>query len=378
MGVSWSLGILGLLTTFIRHRYASKTPNGKLRWDYVFACATAKCALAALVMLTFAVAHGLGNDMWALHYSDLTDAIFYTFMSLAAGTIAIIFAKLSVVALLLQIEDGLQRKRRKALFLIAAVFTTANLLVLPANFTRCTPTRKIWDPLVPGTCNFNFSRYTGMMQSYVTGITDFILALWPISFVVQITHNSLKTKIKIVVLMSMATLPGILGVLRAKQLENNTIYMNFTRNFSEFILFGSLELGLIVILTSVPVLASQFGHKWDKIMARSRSLSTEPIVRMEGPDDLAARQCEDSSSEHLTEPPQVNMHDLDATVSSRSQFVKSHRLEESSMLNTTSQDFARQSFLSGTLNALAYVMGQTKENSSEDNSSQHSDALQVV
>ena len=55
------------------------------------------------------------------------------------------------------------------------------------------------------------------------------MALWPIGIVIHLSRHSLKTKIKIVLLMSAGTLPGIFAILRAKQLQNPDIIRNFTR-----------------------------------------------------------------------------------------------------------------------------------------------------
>ncbi|KAF2156548.1 hypothetical protein K461DRAFT_316786 [Myriangium duriaei CBS 260.36] len=376
MGVSWTLGTLGLLAVVLRHHHASKTPNGKWRWDYIWACLTAKCALLAIVLLTIAAAHGLGNDIWKISYSDLRNVIFWTFLALTAGVIAIIFAKLSVIALLLQIEDGLARKRRFALFTIAGLFTISNLLVIPANYTRCFPARKIWDPIIEGHCDIRFSRYMGMSQSYITGATDLALALWPISIVVQMNSHSLKTKIKIVALMSVATTPGIFGFLRAKQLQQPNIITNFPRRFSEFMLFGSLELGLIVILTSIPVLASQFERMWDKAIPRRarHSVPPAPVLRSIGPDDMAPA------------PLRYHNQTLEALSTSRGNDTKGNTAELSNVeidktlvsngFNTECSPNSelrnsrpRQSFFSDTLSAIAQAM-RTDEGFSASHSSQ--------
>ena len=165
LGVSWTLGFVGVAAVTARWFHARKTPNGKWRWDYIWAHLAAKCALLSIILLTIATSYGLGNDVWNLSYNDLTYAIFFTFMTLAIGVIALLFAKLSVIALLLAIEEELGRKRRIALYAIAVISTVANLLVIPANYTRCYPVRKIWDVAYPGKCDYHFSRYMGMTQS---------------------------------------------------------------------------------------------------------------------------------------------------------------------------------------------------------------------
>lgn len=165
MAVSWTLSIIGLLAVITRYFHARKRPDGRWRWDYFWAHCAAKAALVAIVFLTMAAANGLGNDIWELTYSQIKLAILFTYLALTVGVIAIVFAKLSVIALLLSIEKGLARKRRLALFAIAVVFTAANLITIPANWTRCHPVQKIWDPLVDGTCDIRFSRYMGMAQS---------------------------------------------------------------------------------------------------------------------------------------------------------------------------------------------------------------------
>ncbi|KAF2149045.1 hypothetical protein K461DRAFT_324476 [Myriangium duriaei CBS 260.36] len=264
LAVGWIIVVLALACTVLRYFTASKV-RGRWRWDFIWAALAWGPGAFCIVTYTFAILNGVGNDMANVTYTNVFNAIYYIFITLYAGLIGITFAKLSVIALLLQIEGPLQRRRRTALYVIAIFFSAVNIFMIPLIATQCEPYQRLWYRYLPGSCpRQTLANQLATFQGFTTSVTDLILALWPISIANSLSAP-LAVKIKICLLMGISTLPGIVSIIRTTVIPEVTATTNVTEAYANFLMYCALEFGLISILSSIPVLRPIFERTWHKL-----------------------------------------------------------------------------------------------------------------
>ncbi|KAF2149185.1 hypothetical protein K461DRAFT_281546 [Myriangium duriaei CBS 260.36] len=265
LAIGWTVFGVGTISTVLRYFVASRI-DGRWRWDFIWAALATFITLGSVINFTLAILNGVGNDVKNVTLTNVFNAIFYVRMTVYFGLVGITAAKFSVIALLIQIEGPLIRRRRTALFIIAAFFSIVNLIYIPIAATECVPYNKLWYRYLPGSCpREQFVDSLGKFQGYTSSVTDLILALWPISIVRHLSHP-LPVKIKICLLMGAGTLPGLISIIRTTVIPTNKVVTsNVTRAYSDFLMYCSLELGLVFILTSIPVLRPLYKRIWEKV-----------------------------------------------------------------------------------------------------------------
>ncbi|PNS14925.1 hypothetical protein CAC42_2154 [Sphaceloma murrayae] len=201
---------------------------------------------------------GLGNDASKLTYTEVFEALKYTWITVFIGLVATTFAKFSVVALLLQVQGPNAKKRRMALWAIAGSFAVINVVQLALSTFQCNPPERLWYRYLPGSCprgriagNWNY------LQGSVGAFTDLLLALWPIS-IAWTLQTTLRVKVGFCALMAVGVFPAIASGLRTAKVPAISSSKNPTKDLADFMLWCIVEFWLIVILTSVPVLRPLF------------------------------------------------------------------------------------------------------------------------
>lgn len=107
-----------------------------------------------------------------------------TWMGLILGLVAAAAAKLSIIALLLQVTTKMQPIRRGLLWSVAVFICLVNIAQAAVSLTQCDPANKLWNKLEPGSCpRATFANNFGIFQGSVAVASDFFLALYPTTVV---------------------------------------------------------------------------------------------------------------------------------------------------------------------------------------------------
>ncbi|KAF4550045.1 Hypothetical protein D9617_19g103500 [Elsinoe fawcettii] len=255
--IGWALTVMAVIVVALRG-YAASHQNGKWRWDFIWSVATLIFGVTAWGICFKATLTGLGNDTKNLTYPETFQALRFTWYTIFIGLVATTFAKFSVVSLLLQVQGPSAKKRKIALWAIAASFAVINLLQIVFSATQCTPAERLWYRFMEGSCprgrlagNWNY------LQGSVGAFTDFVLAMWPISIAWNL-QTSMRVKVGFCLLMAVGTLPAIASGLRTVKVPSLSKSTNPTKDLADFMLWAIVEFWSIVILTSVPVLRPLF------------------------------------------------------------------------------------------------------------------------
>jgi len=105
-----------------------------------------------MIPLTLAVYYGLGRHTGELTFPQLFVAAKWFYITLMIALAAVVFAKFTIIALLLTMHGITARKKRLALYFLAFLLVSTSTLPLAMILSHCKPVQKLWDLGLDGTC----------------------------------------------------------------------------------------------------------------------------------------------------------------------------------------------------------------------------------
>ena len=77
----------------------------------------------------------------------------YAVLSETMFILSLMFSKISICVFLLRLlADSLAKKRKYFLYFWIALLFVVNIICVGQQLGQCRPTRRLWDPMVPGKC----------------------------------------------------------------------------------------------------------------------------------------------------------------------------------------------------------------------------------
>ncbi|PSK34052.1 hypothetical protein B9Z65_8378 [Elsinoe australis] len=202
--------------------------------------------------------YGLGNHAKNLSYPQIFASLQWIWYCIFIGLPAVVFAKYSIIALLLSVQGPNAKKRNWALWGIGAFMMVVTIIQICLSVFECKPVAKLWNPTLEGVCPAKraageYSKFQGA----VGATTDFILAVWPVSIVWHL-KTSMKVKVGFCLLMAIGILPTIAVIVRIILLPKISGSADPTFDFTEFMYWAVSELWAVIILSSIPPLRPLF------------------------------------------------------------------------------------------------------------------------
>ncbi|KAF2148953.1 hypothetical protein K461DRAFT_55615 [Myriangium duriaei CBS 260.36] len=263
LGVTWTQATIAVILVALR-AYAARTHLGKMRWDFIFVTIGVAGGTTALSCLTVGSLHGIGMHINHLELTDLWIVLRFTWIGLMTGLVGITFAKLSIVALLLQITTPVQPRRRALLWSIAILLVVVNAIQIPVSLTQCTPMPYLWDRSVPGgSCpRQTMANNYGYFQGAVAVLVDVVLALYPVTVIWSLSL-SVRTKVAFCLLMA----GGLMTYYSRRLVETHDI----TYELYPYLMWAMIEGFFVILLGSIPPLRPLF----ERIFKRKKETDTE-------------------------------------------------------------------------------------------------------
>ena len=167
--------------------------------------------------------YGLGRHNVYLDEHDMVLAEKYLFVSQPPYAWALVFAKISMSCTLLRILGESLRWR----YVLYGIIVTQILIGVTINsfqFSLCKPLSAIWDPVVaaaPGTvCSAPEVAQTSIwVTASITILTDVILSLIPLTFIVRI-QRPLRERIAVAVIMGLGIIASISSIYKTTLAKN--------------------------------------------------------------------------------------------------------------------------------------------------------------
>ncbi|CAO2649944.1 Nn.00g012360.m01.CDS01 [Neocucurbitaria sp. VM-36] len=181
--------------------------------DYVCAVAYILVVVNSILLLA-AVPYSFGHSPTAFFLSDAQEAFKHAAIAQPIWAWAMAAIKTSFALMLLRIEQSIKLRRFLwAMIAIQVILGVYNTLTI---FLQCVPFYKAWDLVgsVPGTCwARRVQSISTICVSVLNILTDFALALMPISFLRKI-QRPVRERIIVGALMGLGVFAGIASILK--------------------------------------------------------------------------------------------------------------------------------------------------------------------
>ncbi|KAH7115354.1 hypothetical protein B0J13DRAFT_459745 [Dactylonectria estremocensis] len=201
--------------------YTRLRPNFRLWWDDYTIILSMALATITWILLLLAIKNGLGRHNYYLSAEQSTEAAKYLFIQQPFWAWALSISKVSIALLLLRINRD-SRPWRMSLYLMIALLLLIAAAINVFQFSTCRPLTAVWDKAIPGaTC---LPREVVQVSIYVlsslTIVTDFILALIPINFILKLVSLRPREKAALGVVMALGLIAGIGGIIKTLQVKS--------------------------------------------------------------------------------------------------------------------------------------------------------------
>ncbi|KAK0301577.1 hypothetical protein LTR82_018238 [Friedmanniomyces endolithicus] len=223
--------------------------------------------------LTVSVVYGTGNHQGLLTPSDLMRCNLWSWIGQIMAIISLVFGRFAVIAFLFALQAPIYPRWRLSVFFVGAAQAIINIIEIGLILHQCTPTRKLWDPSVQGTCyNIEICSKVGFLQGSIGAFSDAFLALYPIVFIAPLQQKT-HTKVGLCLALGGGLIASGAGIVKTYQISAITHAQDITYAILDLLIFVSTEMWLIMIFGSLPTVCGTIVTKGKNMKARATGQS---------------------------------------------------------------------------------------------------------
>ncbi|KAH7009008.1 hypothetical protein EDB80DRAFT_683986 [Ilyonectria destructans] len=239
--------IFMLLRFFCKHRYGKA-----VGWDDSLLGFSWVCLVLYVSLTTASCQRGIGMHLTDIPTDHLSVAIKLLYIGEFFAILAVAISKTSFAVTLLRL--AVRPWHSYVIWFIIVSLNTVMLLCGIFQFVQCSPTEKLWNLNVSGTCwdpriQINYAIFAG---SY-SAAADFTLALFPW---LLIWHLQMRTREKagVAVAMSLGVLAGITAAIKTSYIPEIIRWADFTYSSANLLIWAASETAVTIIAASIPFL----------------------------------------------------------------------------------------------------------------------------
>ncbi|KAJ6096432.1 hypothetical protein N7486_007178 [Penicillium sp. IBT 16267x] len=262
LGVTWAEMGLAFILIILRAKNASICPSRQLssglfglRWDFVWVIIAFTVALVAQTTMTVSVRYGLGTHQNLLSPDGIVNTNLWSWIAQVIAILDLVIARIAVIAFLLTIQNGTRSKGRYLLYVVGATQAIINVIEVGLIFKQCTPTAKLWNSNLPGTCDgIVICSQVGFAQGSIGAFSDFFLAGYPVYVIGRLQVMKLSTKFGLCLIMGGGLIAGIAGINKTLAIASITKVEDLTYAIYKLNTWVLTEMWFIIIFGSIPTL----------------------------------------------------------------------------------------------------------------------------
>ncbi|KAI0479211.1 hypothetical protein GGR56DRAFT_665046 [Xylariaceae sp. FL0804] len=255
------LALAGLAVSLrIVARLQAKLP---IWWDDFFVVISFFSCVALCALPAALGAHGLGTDIWAVPFSDITEILKGVFAVYLLFIASRSLVRLSILLFLHRIFGHIKLARQ--LFQISFVIVSASAVAFLLTFAcGCTPTSywwTQWDGAHEGYCiNTNITIWACTIIALAFDVWILVI---PLPFIVRL-HLPMRKKVLSAVMFGLGIVVVIISGLMIQSIDTFTLSSNPTADFVPLATWGGLEVYVAIICACLP----NFHTLWKALYAR--------------------------------------------------------------------------------------------------------------
>ncbi|KAL3474081.1 hypothetical protein BJX99DRAFT_186751 [Aspergillus californicus] len=256
LAVSWPLFTIGAVLAGLRVWVRTHILRS-WGWDDVFIILAMLCATTNTVLATVSAHYGTGR-----HASDLSDdqivlSTKFNWLSQGFHVMSTNWGKVSIGIFLLRI---IQKAKHHEPVMYAGIIllTIINTVCVYTIYGQCTPTARLWDSEVEGSCwDANTQKNYAFFQGSSSALSDLVLAVYPL-FTIWKLQMPLKVKIGLGCVLSLGIIAMIAAIVKTVNLASLSARADYPWDTVDLTIWIAIEQYLIIIAACIPTLTPLF------------------------------------------------------------------------------------------------------------------------
>lgn len=233
-------------------------------WDDWTILAAMSMAILLLAFNSVEVYYGYGRHEFYLSPTEQLESTKYNILATAVVILGSCLAKVSICLFLLRlIGNAVAQKRKWFIYILILVLSVYNILDIITLFLQCSPTHKIWNRRVQGSCwHPKVQDGFAYMQGALAAFSAFVLSAFPMVILKDLQLN-LRTKMAICLLLGLGVFDGVCSLVRTTLLPGFQASQDYSYTSVPIAIWAGLELTIAIIAASLPTIRPLF-HFFDR------------------------------------------------------------------------------------------------------------------
>ncbi|PTU19741.1 hypothetical protein P175DRAFT_0547648 [Aspergillus ochraceoroseus IBT 24754] len=254
--VSWPLFGISAIVTALRlwvrlhiiHSYG---------WDDALILVAMSCATVNTALVAVSILHGTGRHMDELTKSQQILSGKFQLLSQGFHVMSTNWGKVSVALFLVRIISGV-KQHKQVMYAGMILLTIINGLGVYTIYGQCTPTAKIWNSNLEGSCwPSDMQRDYAFFQGSVSAFTDLVLAVYPL-FTISRLQMATKVKVGLGFVLSLGIIAMGAAIIKTVHLAALSSRTDYTWDMIELTIWVTVEQYFIILAASIPALTPLF------------------------------------------------------------------------------------------------------------------------
>ncbi|KAL4803362.1 hypothetical protein BDV18DRAFT_166383 [Aspergillus unguis] len=256
LAVSWPLfgtcAVLLILRIWVRTRVIKSCG-----WDDPFIILAFVCAAINTVFTTVSVHYGTGRHSIDLSDAERVQAVKFNWLSQGFHVMSTNWGKVSVGIFLLRISQKVKH-HKPVMYAGIVLLTVINSVCVFTIYGQCTPTARLWDGNVQGSCwDANIQKDYAFFQGSASAFSDLVLAVYPL-FTIWGLQMALKVKIGLGCVLSLGIIAMIAAIIKTINLASLSERADYAWDTVDLTIWIAVEQYLIIIAACIPTLTPLF------------------------------------------------------------------------------------------------------------------------
>ncbi|KAK8053206.1 hypothetical protein PG996_012507 [Apiospora saccharicola] len=235
-------------------------------WDDFFIFLSLAMSIIASAFVSYSVTLGFGRHTIAVAMEPdgpgrLVNTAMWQQLGYPFNIGAFSFPNISIAILVVRLLDPWPARAR-ALYSMVVLQVVLALISVVIVFKQCTPTAKVWNKQLPGTCWSPdvLNDFSYFLSAYTT-LTDIVLAVVPISTFWRLKMRT-NTKLGVCIMMGLTLLSAVVTVVKATYLSLFNDQTDPLYDVAPLVIWGLIEQNVVIVAACIPTLRPFFHKVW--------------------------------------------------------------------------------------------------------------------
>jgi len=229
------------------------------------------------IIVGFIGGNGGARHVYYLSIDQAKYVLKLNYIAQPFGIVAVGTGKIAVGLMILRLFGSASLWRKRALWSLLLLTAIITILTAIFTYTQCNIPAALWEPSLRATTycwnpsvQSNFSIFSASWNAFM----DFILAAWPMMFILRL-HLTARKRNGLILLLGLGSLSGVAAAFKTAQLVSLAARSDLTWETFQLFIWVSVEITIIILCGSVPAMKPL----WDRFISQGRFGNTNSSQR---------------------------------------------------------------------------------------------------